>query len=957
MALPPRTTSFLYQSGYTVTGVGLINSPFFGGFNGGEGFRGLDIDNSSNSFVTVGIFADPGFNRAVLDSRLSPVPFMAAGMESPLAGSINLPTVEHTLLEVFSSSSNNNSDAAFIVRVGPEEFTSAPITTGVFFNKTAMPIIEGDLVTAAGVSPGTTFAAFTASSVIHITDNNLLLLGCRIIEKGTPRNALLKVQLDASGHLLTQTLVAKEGGPAAGGPSTWQSLAIGPHTCAINNAGTVIYSGITSAGANGVWRDNTLLASEGATSPASGLPWGYLFAAPVDINASGSWAMRGAVTGATPNWSEQGEAGETFTSGGGGTTGNVPLGGGPLDLITGTLSNDHDVDVYYIRVGDPALPEQEPFSVTTVPNPGAGFVGADFDTVLYLFRDAANANGATRVGLGRSDDAAPGVPQSALTPASLNFGHNPGGTYFLAISTPKARPLASAAQMWQDDPAALAVAQGKVFWVDPSEGQIKGADTTTGAMIPPLQVGVIPPQTQGQIAEDGPLLGSFIAPYHAGANSKLYFLEKRFFPWRIKRCNLDGSQLETVRTSGDIGPTIGAMQTFAVDSVNGTIWWSRPEENGTINRCDINGQNAQTIITLESTRATSLAVDGIGGKVYWHEPVANSFNRCNLDGTGFQILQFPLQVRSIAADVPSRVLYLSMTNGTIRRYSLTTSSFLPDLISSNAAAGLAADPDTGTLYWTNGLERGIRRTQIATPSVENWLSVGPDVGERPADGPGYLGAFSTWQKNGTPIATPLPYQIKLTGATFVNQLTVVTRNNTKVVAAGDVLPSTAPNAVTTVGGLNSPVKISDNGLVAWRGRWTSTVPGQTGTRIALFLDTEEVYRDNEVPTAGGAQLGGVTADRYGFNMSSSGQYLLANAFNGSFFGGAGNRCVLIAYDEPPAGGCRADFDGNGTVSVPDIFAFLSSWFAQSPAADFNDDSVISVPDIFAFLSAWFAGCP
>jgi len=55
--------------------------------------------------------------------------------------------------------------------------------------------------------------------------------------------------------------------------------------------------------------------------------------------------------------------------------------------------------------------------------------------------------------------------------------------------------------------------------------------------------------------------------------------------------------------------------------------------------------------------------------------------------------------------------------------------------------------------------------------------------------------------------------------------------------------------------------------------------------------------------------------------------------------------------------CPADFDGNGSREVPDIFAFLSAWFAQSPAADFNGDSAITVPDIFAFLSAWFAGCP
>ena len=55
-------------------------------------------------------------------------------------------------------------------------------------------------------------------------------------------------------------------------------------------------------------------------------------------------------------------------------------------------------------------------------------------------------------------------------------------------------------------------------------------------------------------------------------------------------------------------------------------------------------------------------------------------------------------------------------------------------------------------------------------------------------------------------------------------------------------------------------------------------------------------------------------------------------------------------------GCAADFNGDGVRDVPDIFAFLSAWFALDPRADFDGNGTIAVPDIFAFLSAWFAGC-
>lgn len=58
----------------------------------------------------------------------------------------------------------------------------------------------------------------------------------------------------------------------------------------------------------------------------------------------------------------------------------------------------------------------------------------------------------------------------------------------------------------------------------------------------------------------------------------------------------------------------------------------------------------------------------------------------------------------------------------------------------------------------------------------------------------------------------------------------------------------------------------------------------------------------------------------------------------------------------PAACCAADFDGNGQVQVPDIFVYLSAWFAGSTAADVDGNLMVQVPDIFAFLSLWFAGC-
>lgn len=75
-----------------------------------------------------------------------------------------------------------------------------------------------------------------------------------------------------------------------------------------------------------------------------------------------------------------------------------------------------------------------------------------------------------------------------------------------------------------------------------------------------------------------------------------------------------------------------------------------------------------------------------------------------------------------------------------------------------------------------------------------------------------------------------------------------------------------------------------------------------------------------------------------------------------------DRGTVFIVDESPRlfifeRACPADFNHDGARDVPDIFAFLSAWFAQHPAANFNGLGDIDVPDIFAFLGAWFAGCP
>ena len=66
-------------------------------------------------------------------------------------------------------------------------------------------------------------------------------------------------------------------------------------------------------------------------------------------------------------------------------------------------------------------------------------------------------------------------------------------------------------------------------------------------------------------------------------------------------------------------------------------------------------------------------------------------------------------------------------------------------------------------------------------------------------------------------------------------------------------------------------------------------------------------------------------------------------------GNVGESC----FSHPCPAFCDADWCKDGSVGVPDIFCFLSDWFAFVPAAR-SYGGTPGVPAIFAFLSTWFA---
>lgn len=122
------------------------------------------------------------------------------------------------------------------------------------------------------------------------------------------------------------------------------------------------------------------------------------------------------------------------------------------------------------------------------------------------------------------------------------------------------------------------------------------------------------------------------------------------------------------------------------------------------------------------------------------------------------------------------------------------------------------------------------------------------------------------------------------------------------------------------------------------------LPGPEPTLYVWSRDGDVLVDDERIT---GAQTATLTVSPVA--RGDAGEYVLlvANACGET----VSNPATLQVY-------CTADWNRDAVVNVPDIFGFLTCWFAGDVlCANFNGDCCINVGDIFDYLTAWFAGCP
>lgn len=173
--------------------------------------------------------------------------------------------------------------------------------SGIYLD-TFLVIQEGDISTAAGFSPGTPYIGFFEA---FINEGPEILVVASVDDPAiatTVDRALVLVETDAGGALLSETVLAKEGDVLPGQVETVADFGTSPHQTGFNDAGDVFFiadlNGLTAT--DGVlYLNDQLVAQEGSPSPDAGRLYENLASRSLDLNNAGETVFKADLNGAT----------------------------------------------------------------------------------------------------------------------------------------------------------------------------------------------------------------------------------------------------------------------------------------------------------------------------------------------------------------------------------------------------------------------------------------------------------------------------------------------------------------------------------------------------------------------------------------------------------------------------------------------------------------------------------
>ena len=176
------------------------------------------------------------------------------------------------------------------------------------------------------------------------------------------------------------------------------------------------------------------------------------------------------------------------------------------------------------------------------------------------------------------------------------------------------------------------------------------------------------------------------------AGGRIFFLD--IAAGRVVSANPDGADLKVL-----LGGHKTGMDGIAIDAATRHIFWTNmgrvKENDGSIERMDLDGRNLATVVPIGGTfTAKQLKLDKKNGKLYWSDREGMRVMRANLDGSGAETLVETGQGETARRDA------------------------------ANWCVGIAVDIERGKIYWTqkggdNAGAGSIRRANIELPNGQD----------------------------------------------------------------------------------------------------------------------------------------------------------------------------------------------------------------------------------------------
>lgn len=175
-----------------------------------------------------------------------------------------------------------------------------------------------------------------------------------------------------------------------------------------------------------------------------------------------------------------------------------------------------------------------------------------------------------------------------------------------------------------------------------------------------------------------------------------------------------------------------------------------------------------------------------------------------------------------------------------------------------------------------------------------------------------------------------------------------------------IAPQQAAGTEVVLGGCGATTQFPLLGGLGWD--WSGS-PGEAWGRNRIQVSAEMLRVRFDAPGASGWVLQEAT-----FAIHDSGA--------GLFVAGPGGQLLLAGTAVSVSGAGASEYGSScycvslhtaqswitsviGSVSPPsncNLFAYLLSWFERSPSADYNGNGTVDVTDLFDYLTAWFQGC-